>query len=283
MVDGAVAVHQEHRGGEIEDTGGEDQHLDTAVVRLADWQGRGGQIESLQAEHDHGVEAEGGEPGGEDVEDGEGFAEERQVEVLVGLTDVSLHSYEDETERVLLSEGSPHHCLDLTEVAAEWPALREGGVNSPGGHAEPCQELAQGQGDQQQQGGDRQHLGGGHHIQAEHEHQVGDDDEEADHEEDEALENLHPLDCVVEEVLSVWLEEGVVTGPVLQPHGGRGQQSAEDREILAFQNFSNQYWNCCYKQRNMTCLEYTTTAEVTHGNGGDASLRDNNIIINKLN
>ena len=36
MVDGAVAVHQEHRGGEIEDAGCEDQHLHTAVVRLAD-------------------------------------------------------------------------------------------------------------------------------------------------------------------------------------------------------------------------------------------------------
>ena len=36
MVDGAVAVHQQHGGGEIEDAGGEDQHLDTAVVRLAD-------------------------------------------------------------------------------------------------------------------------------------------------------------------------------------------------------------------------------------------------------
>ena len=78
-------------------------------------------------------------------------------------------------------------------------------------------------------------LCGDDHVETKHEHQVGDDDEEADHEEDEALENLQPLHCVVEEVLSVRLEEGMMTGAILQPDWGRGQQSAGSyNSILVF-------------------------------------------------
>ena len=76
-------------------------------------------------------------------------------------------------------------------------------------------------------------LGGGGNIEAEHEHQVGDDDEEAHHEENEALDNLVPGDCIVEEILGVRLEQRVMAGPVLQPHGGRGKQSAADKEFMS--------------------------------------------------
>ena len=85
------------------------------------------------------------------------FAEEGEVEVLVDLVDVSLHSDEDETERVLLSESSTHDGLELTELTAEGPALSEGGVNSPGGDTHTCEELGQGQRHQQHEGGDWQH------------------------------------------------------------------------------------------------------------------------------
>ena len=69
-------------------------------------------------------------------------------------------------------------------------------------------------------------LGGGDHVETEHEPRVGDDDEEAHHEENEALENLVPGDRIVEEILSVRLEQRMMTGTVLQPDGGRGKQSA---------------------------------------------------------
>ena len=79
------------------------------------------------------------------------------MEVLVDLVAISLQSYQDEAERVLLSESSAHHCLDLTEVTTEGPTLSEGGVNSPGGHTDPSQELRQTQRHQQHQAGHRQH------------------------------------------------------------------------------------------------------------------------------
>ena len=85
------------------------------------------------------------------------FAEEGEVEVLVDLVAVSLHSDEDETEGVLLSESSSHHGLDLTEVTTEGPTLGEGWVDTPGGHTETGQQLGQAQGHQQHQRGDRQH------------------------------------------------------------------------------------------------------------------------------
>ena len=157
MVDGAVAVHQHHRGGEVEDAGGEDQHLDAAVVRLTHGEGGGGEIEPVQAEHDDGVEAHGGEPGGEDVEDGERPAEDGVVELVVDLVQVSVQGNQDQTERVLLPQRPPHDGLQLAEGPSEGPALREGGIHSPAGHTQPRQQLAQREGDQQQQGGHRQH------------------------------------------------------------------------------------------------------------------------------
>ena len=68
MIDGAVAVHQDHGGGEVEDAGGEDEHLHGAVVRLAHREGGRGQVEPIHDEHDEEVEADGGEPCDQDVE-----------------------------------------------------------------------------------------------------------------------------------------------------------------------------------------------------------------------
>ena len=80
-------------------------------------------------------------------------------------------------------------------------------------------------------------LGGGGHIEAEHEDQVGDDDQEAHHEENEALENFVPGDCIVEEILSVRLEQRMMAGAVLQPHGRRGKQcAAGNKEIMSSLN-----------------------------------------------
>ena len=179
------------------------------------------------------------------------------MKVLVYLTAVSLHSYQDETERVLLSESSSHHGLDLTEVTTEGPALSEGGVNSPGGDTQPGQQLGQGQRHQQHQGGHGQHpavsqsvtapsqrmilLGGGDHVETEHEDHVSDDDEDADHKENEALENFVPGDSIVEEILSVRLEQRMMTGAVLQPDGRRGKQSAATTLRISFlqENYCN--------------------------------------------
>ena len=126
-------------------------------MRLTYREGGGGEVETLQAEHDHGVKAQGGEPGEEDVEDGERLAENGEMEIVVDLVEVSLQGNEDKRERVLLSESSPHDRLELAEVPAEGPALGEGGVDSPAGDAEPSQQLTHREGHQQQQAGGRQH------------------------------------------------------------------------------------------------------------------------------
>ena len=64
--DGAVAVHQGHRGGEVEDAAGDDQPPAGEVVRLAHHQPVDVEVESVGVEDEEAVQAAGGGHGEED-------------------------------------------------------------------------------------------------------------------------------------------------------------------------------------------------------------------------
>ena len=91
MVNSSIAVHQHHGGGEVEEAGGEDQHLHGLVVRLAHGEGGHGEVEAAPEEDDDGVEAEGGCPAEDDVEQRHAGREHRGVQVRVHLRQVALH------------------------------------------------------------------------------------------------------------------------------------------------------------------------------------------------
>lgn len=91
VVNSSIAVHQHHGGGEVEEAGGEDQHLHGLVVRLAHGEGGHGEVEAAPEEDDDGVEAEGGGPAEQDVEQRHAGREHRGVQVRVHLRQVALH------------------------------------------------------------------------------------------------------------------------------------------------------------------------------------------------
>ena len=172
MINCPVAVHQNHGGGEVEDAGGQYQHLDRAVVRLTHGEGGGWHVETLHEEDNERVETEGGDPGGDDVDDGEISGEDWLMEIIVDLSKVAVQSQENKIQRCLLSERSSHHSLYLwswwwgwwmrrvwylTSSDSEWPALSESGVDSGGGDTQPCHQLYSGERGEQVERGSRNH------------------------------------------------------------------------------------------------------------------------------
>ena len=125
VINCSIAVHQEHRGGEIEDAGGEDEDLDRLVVRLTHRERRGGEIEAGAQEHDGGVQRYWGDQRGQDVEQGEAGREDGEVEVMVHLGEVALQCDENQHEWGLLSQRSGEHGLDLNCTNSSWKSRPE--------------------------------------------------------------------------------------------------------------------------------------------------------------
>ena len=59
MKDGAVAIHEDHRGGKIKETRGQDEVIVGEVVGLTDHETVDVEMESRGVEHNQAVEEEG--------------------------------------------------------------------------------------------------------------------------------------------------------------------------------------------------------------------------------